>query len=123
MSPQELENQLHTLTAIQKAIAVQTLTQSLNNGSRGITKTDGICGGAACLFRTRIPIWLLVESRRQGISEAQLLNDYPHLVPPILSLPGLMQKPILKKLKLLFNKMRLINLWQGCIQMNNFHEK
>lgn len=79
MFANELENQLHTLTAIQKAIAVQTLTRTLDNGSRGITKTEGVCGGSACIDRTRIPVWLLVESRRQGISESQLLNDYPHL--------------------------------------------
>ena len=24
-------------------------------------------------------VWLLVEARRLGISEAQLLNDYPHI--------------------------------------------
>jgi len=89
MSPNELQNQLSTLTAVQKALpqgspplaecAVQTLTQNLHEGSRGITKTDGVCGGTACIARTRIPVWLLVESRRQGISEAQLLNDYPHI--------------------------------------------
>lgn len=79
MSPQELEHQLDTLTIVQKAIAMQILTQTLNQGSRGITKTEGVCGGSACIAQTRIPVWLLVESRRQGISEAQLLSDYPHI--------------------------------------------
>ena len=52
------------------------MTQTL---SKGITKTPGVCGGDACIAQTRIPVWLLVEYRRLGISEAQLLEDYPHL--------------------------------------------
>ncbi|WP_028083735.1 DUF433 domain-containing protein [Dolichospermum circinale] len=36
-----------------------------------------MCSGTACIANTRIPIRLLVESRRLGISEAQILDDYP----------------------------------------------
>ena len=28
---------------------------------------------------TRIPVWILVEARNLGVSEAQLLLDYPQL--------------------------------------------
>lgn len=79
MSTNPLEDQLHTLTPARRATALQTLTQTLGNGSRGITKTEGVCGGEACIAGTRIPIWLLVESHRQGVREAQLLNDYSHI--------------------------------------------
>ncbi len=44
-----------------------------------IAKTPGVCGGAACVAGTRIPVWLLVEARGAGSSEAQLLVDYPGL--------------------------------------------
>ncbi len=44
-----------------------------------IEKTPGICGGSACVVRTRIPVWLLVEARRAGASEADLLKSYPSL--------------------------------------------
>lgn len=77
MSPNELEDQLHALTPVKRASVLQTLTQA--HGARGITRTEGVCGGEACIAGTRIPVWLLVESYRQGVSEAQLLNDYPHI--------------------------------------------
>ena len=76
MSANELEDQFHTLTPARKAIALQTLAQALGNGSRGITKTEGVCSGEACIAGTRISVWLLVESYRQGVREAQMLNDY-----------------------------------------------
>lgn len=79
MSADKLENQLHTLTPARKATVLQTLTQTLGNGSRGITKTEGVCSKEACIAGTRIPVWLLVESARQGVSESQMLNDYPHI--------------------------------------------
>ncbi len=44
-----------------------------------IVKTPGICGGAARINGTRIPVWQLVEERNLGASEAQLLNDYRSL--------------------------------------------
>lgn len=79
MSAHEDEDQLHTLTPQTRASVLQTITQTLALGSRGITKTQGVCGGEACIARTRIPVWLLVESHRQGVREAQMLNDYPHI--------------------------------------------
>lgn len=47
--------------------------------STAIEKTPGVCGGAARIAGTRIPIWQLIEARRMGASEAQLLLDYPGL--------------------------------------------
>jgi uncharacterized protein (DUF433 family) len=44
-----------------------------------IEKTPGVCGGAARIAGTRIPVWQLVEARNLGVSEAQLLIDYPRL--------------------------------------------
>jgi len=44
-----------------------------------IEKTSGVCGGAARIAGTRIPVWQLVEARVMGASEAQLLIDYPRL--------------------------------------------
>lgn len=36
-------------------------------------------GGVPCISRTRIPVWVLEQSRRLGTSEADLLRDYPSL--------------------------------------------
>ena len=47
--------------------------------SRIITKTPEVCGGEACIAGTRIAVWLLVEAQQMGISEAQLLQDYPYI--------------------------------------------
>jgi uncharacterized protein (DUF433 family) len=77
MTRQEIEKLL-TLSPADKAEMVQSLTKTLNSG-KGITKTPGVCGGAACIAGTRIAVWLLVEAQQLGISEAQLLQDYPHI--------------------------------------------
>jgi uncharacterized protein (DUF433 family) len=39
----------------------------------------GVCGGAARIARTRIPVWQLVKARQMGASDTQLLIDYPIL--------------------------------------------
>jgi uncharacterized protein (DUF433 family) len=44
-----------------------------------IEKTPGVCGGAARVAGTRIPVWQPVDARDLGVSEAQLLIDYPRL--------------------------------------------
>ena len=36
-------------------------------------------GGAACIRQTRIAVWMLEQARRQGVSEANLLLNYPSL--------------------------------------------
>ncbi len=49
--------------------------------SRGavIECTPGVCGGEACIGQTRIAVWMLEEARRMGVSEDQMLEDYPGL--------------------------------------------
>ncbi|NMG05650.1 DUF433 domain-containing protein [Brasilonema sp. UFV-L1] len=79
MTLQKLEPELLALTPNEKAQAIQILAQSLGNPWRGIEKTPGVCGGDACISGTRIPVWMLVNARNLGISEAQLLKDYPTL--------------------------------------------
>jgi uncharacterized protein (DUF433 family) len=44
-----------------------------------IQKTEGVCGGSARIAGSRIPVWQLVADRESGVSEAQLLVDYPSL--------------------------------------------
>ncbi|MBD3886054.1 DUF433 domain-containing protein [Phormidium tenue FACHB-886] len=44
-----------------------------------IRKTAGICNGAACIRRTRIPVWQLIALQGQGYSAANLLSDSPQL--------------------------------------------
>jgi len=79
MTIQELETQVLTLNAVDKAKVISILTQTLTNGSLGIKKTPGVCGGDACIGNTRIQVWVLVGYRRLGSSDAEVLKCYPHL--------------------------------------------
>jgi uncharacterized protein (DUF433 family) len=46
-----------------------------------ISKQPDRCGGDACIRDSRIPVWVLVNYRRLGGSDADLLRDYPSLTP------------------------------------------
>jgi uncharacterized protein (DUF433 family) len=46
-----------------------------------IVKNASICGGAARLIRTRIPVWTLARMRQLGESDDNLLQSYPTLEP------------------------------------------
>jgi uncharacterized protein (DUF433 family) len=46
-----------------------------------ISKKSDRCGGDACIRDTRIPVWVLVNYRRLGGSDTDLLQDYPGLTP------------------------------------------
>ena len=45
----------------------------------GIEQTPGVCGGDACIRQTRIAVWMLESWRRLGLTEADLLRNYPGL--------------------------------------------
>src|SRR5579862_6533055 len=47
----------------------------------GIESIPGVVGGDPVIIRTRIPVWLLVQARQDGVSEAELLRAYPSLRP------------------------------------------
>lgn len=44
-----------------------------------IRRTPGVLGGDARVRDTRIAVWMLVESRRLGRTDAALLSDHPDL--------------------------------------------
>ena len=79
MMLKELEPQLLALSDEEKAQVVQLLSQGKIILGRGIEKTPDVCGGSACIAGTRITVWGLVEARRLGYSEANLLTSYPSL--------------------------------------------
>lgn len=79
MTAQELKRQLLALTPHEQLEAIQVLLQTIPGSSRGITKTPGVMGGDACIAKTRIPVWLLVSYRQQGMSDGQILAGYPDL--------------------------------------------
>jgi uncharacterized protein (DUF433 family) len=79
MTLKALEPQLLALSDDDKAKVVQLLSKGNGTLGRGIEKTPNVCGGSACISGTRITVWGLVEARRVGYSEADLLNSYPTL--------------------------------------------
>lgn len=75
----EIQNLIGQLSAAEKALVLQWVTRDLQGAFAGIEARADINGGEACVVRTRIPVWLLVQMRRAGASEADLLRDYPSL--------------------------------------------
>jgi uncharacterized protein (DUF433 family) len=52
----------------------------MHNSDR-ITRTPDVCGSDACVRGTRIPVWELIESRRQGTTDERILDLYEGLTP------------------------------------------
>jgi uncharacterized protein (DUF433 family) len=44
-----------------------------------IVSTPKVCGGAARLIRTRIPVWVLERMRQLCVSDVDILRSYPTL--------------------------------------------
>lgn len=76
---QETEKLIGRLTRSEKAQLLQWIVRDLGEAFPGIESREGVCGGEPCIVRTRIPVWLLVRSRRLGMSEADILKAYPTL--------------------------------------------
>jgi uncharacterized protein (DUF433 family) len=75
----QVEELLPALSRAEKAQLLRLVAQDLDEAFSGIDSTPGVCGGEPCIVRTRIPVWVLEQSRRLGIREDQLLQSYPAL--------------------------------------------
>jgi uncharacterized protein (DUF433 family) len=67
------------LSSGEKAQLLQWLARDLGGAAPGIERTPGVCGGAARIVRTRVPVWTLEQARRLGAREADILRAYPSL--------------------------------------------
>ncbi|MGB0386435.1 MAG: DUF433 domain-containing protein [Ardenticatenaceae bacterium] len=76
---QQAEKLLITMTPAEKTQLLQWVVRDIGGAFPGIESTPGVCGGDPCIVRTRIPVWLLVQARKLGTSEADLLRSYPTL--------------------------------------------
>ncbi len=70
---------LDGLSPGEKAQTLQWLVRDLSIAFPGIEHSPAVAGGEACLVRTRIPIWVVVQARKLGSSEADILRAYPSL--------------------------------------------
>lgn len=76
---QAAEKLLSKMNRAEKAQVLQWVVRDLGDAFPGIESVPAVSGGEPCIVRTRIPIWLLVQARRLGTSEADLLRAYPSL--------------------------------------------
>lgn len=80
------------MTALEKATAilpnmsqseiaqlVQMAASRISIDFPGIEKTSGVCGGSACIIRTRIPVWSIIEYIQLGVAKEKLLQNFPTL--------------------------------------------
>jgi uncharacterized protein (DUF433 family) len=80
MTPlREAEELLSAMTRAEKAQLLQQIVRDLGDAFPGIESIADVCGGEACIVRTRIPVWMLVQGRRLGASEGELLRSYSTL--------------------------------------------
>ncbi len=75
----ELEDLIGGLSRAEKAQVLQWVVRDLGDAYPGIDSHPAVSGGEARIVRTRIPVWLLVQARRLGMSEGDLLRSYPTL--------------------------------------------
>ena len=67
------------LAAVEGLAATVQRESARRRAADAIRSTPGVCGGAACVRHTRIPVWTLIGFQRLGRTEAELLGDYPSL--------------------------------------------
>lgn len=75
----EAENLIAGLSESDKAQLLRWLQKEVKNSFPGIEKTSGLMGGIACIRQTRIPVWLIEQAHRQGLSDSDILRNYPAL--------------------------------------------
>jgi uncharacterized protein (DUF433 family) len=62
-----------------RAAVLELVSRELGGEFPGIERTPGVCGGEPRIVRTRIPVWVLAQARRQGLGDNDLLRAYPTL--------------------------------------------
>jgi uncharacterized protein (DUF433 family) len=78
---EKAEALLPQLTEREKEILLSRIYHLRNIAPRGITKVSGVCGGRACIDGTRIPVWSLVNLRLLGLTEFEILYNFPGITP------------------------------------------
>ncbi len=76
---EEIQRLLPELNQAEKAQVLQWVARELGDAFPGVESNPDVCGGEPCIVRTRIPVWVLVQAKRQGATDAALLRNYPTL--------------------------------------------
>ena len=75
----QLTTLVSKLSSVKKAQLLYSISKDLGDIFPGIEKTVNVCGGSACIIRTRIPVWTLVSFKKMGMNDISLLAAYPAL--------------------------------------------
>lgn len=75
----ETEDLLSRMSRPEKVRLLQWVVADLGETYPGIEFRHDVCGGAPCIVRTRIPVWILVQARKLGMQESDILRNYPTL--------------------------------------------
>ncbi len=76
---QEAEKLLAGMSPGEKAQILQWVVRDIGNLFPGVESHLNVCGGVPCVIRTRIPVWVLVQARLSGVTDADVLRCYPTL--------------------------------------------
>lgn len=74
-----VEALLSGLSRAEKARLLQWVVRDLGDDFAGVESRPDVLGGEACIVRTRIPVWVLIQARKLGMSEVAMLHSYPSL--------------------------------------------
>ena len=69
------------LAAVEGMAATVQREAARRSVADSIRRTPGVCGRAACVRQTRIPVWTLIGLQKLGRDERDLLSDFPSLIP------------------------------------------
>lgn len=76
---EKMEEMIMKLSPAERAHLLQKIVQQMGENFPNIENNPNICGGESRIIRTRIPVWILVQARKLGTSEADILKCYPSL--------------------------------------------
>lgn len=79
MTLHELEDIITALSRAEKVQILQWIVRDIGDAFPNIENSPGILGGEARIVRTRIPVWVLAQMRRQGATDADILYSYPSM--------------------------------------------
>ena len=76
---QQIEALVAELSTREKVHLFQHLAEAVTGAAHGIEHNEGVCGGCAVIANSRIAVWLLIAARKGGMSEAEMLQNWPTL--------------------------------------------
>ena len=76
---QEIEALIAELSPSDREQIRRELLSDATLASPGIVSIPGINGGEPSIVRTRIAVWLLIQARHLGASDADILRSFPNL--------------------------------------------